>query len=136
MNCKVVQDTYGKDLEMYAYNEWNMQINPDSEYANDRDDDTQMIGVLQCFCAGEKAEHGIKTMDMEYTYSNKVAPAPICKQYVEDNYLSIFYNQVASYSIVIINYVLRLFIIKLIIYIGKDTESEQTRLITNGVFIV
>ena len=38
--------------------------------------------------------------------------------------------------IVAINYVLRLFIIKLIIYIGKDTESEQTRLITNGVFIV
>lgn len=35
-----------------------------------------------------------------------------------------------------INYILRLFIIKLIIYLGKDTESEQTRLITNGVFIV
>ena len=29
-----------------------------------------------------------------------------------------------------------MFIIKLIIYIGKDTESEQTRLITNGVFVV
>lgn len=42
----------------------------------------------------------------------------------------------ASYSIVIINYVLRVFIIKLISYIGKDTESEQTKLITNGVFIV
>jgi hypothetical protein len=38
--------------------------------------------------------------------------------------------------IVAINYILRVFIIKLIIYIGKDTESEQTRLITNGVFIV
>lgn len=42
----------------------------------------------------------------------------------------------ASYSIVVINYVLRLFIIKLIIYIGQATESAQTRLITNGVFIV
>jgi hypothetical protein len=38
--------------------------------------------------------------------------------------------------IVIINVILRLFIIKLIMYIGKDTESEQTRLIANGVFIV
>jgi hypothetical protein len=38
--------------------------------------------------------------------------------------------------IIAINYVLRIFIIKLIIYIGKDTESEQTRLICNGVFIV
>jgi len=39
-------------------------------------------------------------------------------------------------GIVAINFILRMFIIKLIIYIGKDTESEQTRLITNGVFIV
>ena len=38
--------------------------------------------------------------------------------------------------IIAVNYILRLFIIRLIIYIGKDTESEQTRLITNGVFIV
>jgi hypothetical protein len=35
-----------------------------------------------------------------------------------------------------INYVLRLFIIKLIVFIGKDTETEQTRLTTNGIFIV
>jgi hypothetical protein len=35
-----------------------------------------------------------------------------------------------------INFILRLFIIKLITYIGKDTESEQTRLICNGVFVV
>jgi hypothetical protein len=34
------------------------------------------------------------------------------------------------------NYFLRLLIIALIIYIGKDTESEQTRLITYSVFVV
>ena len=34
------------------------------------------------------------------------------------------------------NYILRLVIIYLIVYIGKDTESEQTRLIMLGVFIV
>jgi hypothetical protein len=45
-------------------------------------------------------------------------------------------GQVVTIGIVAINFILRLFIIKLIIYIGKDTESEQTRLITNGVFIV
>jgi hypothetical protein len=38
--------------------------------------------------------------------------------------------------IVGINYVLRIFIIMLVNYIGKDTETDQTRLITNGVFIV
>jgi hypothetical protein len=41
-----------------------------------------------------------------------------------------------QYIIIMVNYVLRLFIIKLIIYIGKDTESAQTQLITDGVFIV
>lgn len=45
-------------------------------------------------------------------------------------------NQIVTIAIVAINFILRTIIIKLIIYIGKDTESEQTRLITNGVFIV
>lgn len=45
-------------------------------------------------------------------------------------------DQIVKFAIIGINYVLRLFIISLIMYIGKDTESEQTRLITNGVFIV
>lgn len=48
----------------------------------------------------------------------------------------LFWNQAVTIGIVAINFILRLFIIKLIIYIGKDTETEQTRLITNGVFIV
>lgn len=47
-----------------------------------------------------------------------------------------YYNQALGYLIVAINYILRVFIIKLIIYLGKDTESDQTKLITNGVFIV
>ena len=45
-------------------------------------------------------------------------------------------NQAVKYMIIGINFILRLFIIKLITYIGKDTESEQTRLICNGVFVV
>lgn len=45
-------------------------------------------------------------------------------------------DQIVKFSIIAINYVLRLFIIKLIIGIGNDTISEQTKLITNGVFVV
>jgi hypothetical protein len=59
----------------------------------------------------------------------------ICNKYVWDQYTSLALSNAVSYMIVAINMVLRIFIIKLIIYIGKDTESEQTRLITNGVFI-
>lgn len=50
--------------------------------------------------------------------------------------MSFALNNGVQYMIVGINYILRLFIIWLIIYIGKDTESEQTKLITNGVFVV
>ena len=60
----------------------------------------------------------------------------ICLQYRNDVWVKLFMNQLASQSIVVVNYILRLFIIMLIKYIGKDTESEQTKLIVNGVFLV
>lgn len=60
----------------------------------------------------------------------------VCEQYVIDFYLSLATNNAVQYLIIAINYILRIFIIKLIIYIGKDTESEQTKMITNGVFLV
>lgn len=60
----------------------------------------------------------------------------VCEQYVIDFYLSLATNNAVQYMIIAINYILRIFIIKLIIYIGKDTESEQTKMITNGVFLV
>ncbi len=60
----------------------------------------------------------------------------ICHEYVMDFYSGTAASTSVQYMIVAINYILRLFIIKLIIFIGKDTESEQTKLITNGVFLV
>lgn len=48
----------------------------------------------------------------------------ICYEYVMDFYKGQATNNSVQYMIVAINYILRLFIIKLIIYIGKDTESE------------
>lgn len=44
-------------------------------------------------------------------------------------------SYIVSYSIVGINYVLRVFIIILIKRIGYDTESGQTQIITDGVFV-
>lgn len=64
------------------------------------------------------------------------AGVTICNDYVWDQYLTLLYDNSVSYMIVAINYILRIFIIMLIQYIGKDTETDQTRLITNGVFIV
>lgn len=92
-----------------------------------------MNGVLSCFCKQQHVGWANKTVEIA---SKIFEPAPICREYVEDQIASLGWTQAAGQAIVVINYVLRLFIIKLIIYIGKDTESEQTRLITNGVFIV
>lgn len=112
----------------YAYQEWDYQRQPGSE--------SQMTGVLQCFCKEAGKIYGLGSRSMKFTYDFALPEEAICKEYVDDSFLGLFYNQVSSQSIIVINYILRLFIIQLIIYIGKDTESEQTKLITNGVFIV
>jgi hypothetical protein len=43
---------------------------------------------------------------------------------------------IVQIAIVTINFILRKIILALVESIGKDTESEQTRLQTNAVFIV
>jgi hypothetical protein len=48
----------------------------------------------------------------------------MCQQYYQDYYVTMAVNQVVSIFIIGTNYILRLVIIWLIYYIGKDTESE------------
>lgn len=60
----------------------------------------------------------------------------ICDKFFGDQLGVKINDQIAKIAIIIINVILRTIIIKLIIGIGKDTLSEQTRLIANGVFIV
>jgi hypothetical protein len=60
----------------------------------------------------------------------------LCDMYNSDQLSILLSNQIVKFLIIGINVVLRMLIIKLITYIGVDTESEQTRLITNGVFVV
>lgn len=90
-----------------------------------------LTGALQCYC--EIQGNGVKGSDM---MNIEVKGAKICENYVSDFYKMQATNSSVQYMIIAINYILRLFIIRLIIYLGKDTESEQTRLITNGVFVV
>ena len=55
---------------------------------------------------------------------------------MRDTDIATLLNKGVSYLIVGANFVIRTVIISLVKFIGKDTESEQTRLITNGVFVV
>jgi hypothetical protein len=49
---------------------------------------------------------------------------PICNEFVVDNLNNLFFAKSVQFMIIGINYILRVFIIKLIVYIGKDTETE------------
>lgn len=60
----------------------------------------------------------------------------ICSSYDNGKYLALALSQSISQIIVAVNFVLRIFIIKAVMYIGLDTESGQTQRITNGVFVV
>lgn len=134
VDCQDISTLYGEEnLGLYAYREYQSYYNtPKGE------EFPPLSGVLQCQCDAVAKKVGAGTGLLDYTEfdENKQNGVPLCKQYVFDKYITLFYGQGAGYMIIAINYILRLFIIKLIVYIGKDTESEQTRLITNGVFIV
>lgn len=85
-----------------------------------------MAGFYKTYCILKAADSPALS-----GYSNE-----LCGDYSDSLIEGKVYNQLVTTGIVVINMILRIFIIKLIIYIGKDTESEQTRLISNGVFVV
>ena len=101
------------------------------EYNDFVQDGAPLAGYYQTYCAiNGKYEDFENATTYNYTHD------PICNRIFEDKMKTLSANQAVTIGIVAINFILRMIIIKLIIYIGKDTESEQTRLITNGVFIV
>lgn len=106
--------------ETFNSNKVTLQTYARQEYEDFVAHDTPLAGYYQTYC---NANYGDSS-------------DPICDRLASDKFKTLGANQAVTIGIVAINFILRMFIIKLIIYIGKDTESEQTRLITNGVFIV
>lgn len=139
VNCASIKQTFQRgqnDLQTYAIREHKNFYNSGSA-ADDMKASLQ--GPLKCFC-----EENMNKLDFGYSTKSKVFSQqaamnynfPICNEFVQDNLRNLFFSRSVQFMIIGINYVLRLFIIKLIIFIGKDTETEQTRLTTNGIFIV
>ena len=93
---------------------------------------------MVCFCLEYKKTGLGKIDDTLYGNTDDAAlpQQSICKQFGEELNTAYVLNQSVSMIIVAVNYILRLFIIKAIFHIGMDTESGQTQLITDGVFIV
>jgi uncharacterized DUF497 family protein len=75
-----------------------------------------MTGVLKAFC---------DTKDMTLV-PNETVRTTTCKSYVDARYVALALTQSISQIIVAVNFILRMFIIKCVQYIGLDTESGQT----------
>jgi hypothetical protein len=121
----MINETYGAtgNYNNYVLREWQNFFNVSGQ------EPSPLNGVLKCFCDEQKTlGASLSTLTL--------GEIPVCKQYNTDLGYAFIANNIVKYMIIAINFVLRLFIIKLIIYIGMDTESEQTRLICNGVFVV
>jgi hypothetical protein len=88
------------------------------------------------FCVNNGTGKTMGFVDKYYYEQEGFESAQICKPMGEDYLWAFGLSNSVSYFIIGVNYVLRIFIILLIQYIGKPTESEQTQLITDGVFVV
>jgi hypothetical protein len=59
----------------------------------------------------------------------------LCKEYKKDAMISKLMGTSVAFFIIAVNTILKIFIIKLIMWIGEDTFSKQLTSITNMVFI-
>ena len=129
VDCTLMATQYGDTLGKFAYYEYNIIEDPNNP--NDA-----YTGVLPCFCAAE----GLLGTSYEYAYefenSQGWGAVSICYNWYADTTLAYFLTQGAAQVIVIINYVLRLFMMSFIKFIGVTTESEETLYIKNSVFAV
>lgn len=96
-------------------------------------------GILKCYCDISRKE--VKGFNDD-TYvsgvrsgSTETTEQQICKKYIDDTMFARVLGGVMSFSIVVINTILRMVMISLIKWIGEDTYSQQLKSITNGVFI-
>ena len=94
-----------------------------------RGKDVSYAGNVQCFCT-EKKQLG-HPKDQGYGLQH----LQICEEYINSTLNVLVIKNSITIIIVVINYIIREISIRLIIWIGYDTYSEQLTKITNGVFI-
>ena len=100
-------------------------------------------GEVQCFCKNYQREHGyINTLNY---FSQKsislggetvAAEGYLCNDWAITLLRAPALSNAVTFLVVVMNYVLRFIMIILIKMIGQSTETNQTRSIKNGIFIV
>lgn len=127
--CEPLKETYNQSYEFWAIEEWKGYYEADSA-AEKR----AFTGVLPCYCQDKYAELGAFNT-LKYEVKDGETVIQPCKEFVEDIVKSLGWSNAVKYMIIGINYALRIILIKLCIYMAKTTESEQTELVTNSVFV-
>lgn len=137
--CSEEYELYAKDdginLEQFekdAINEF--ERNYEANKARLR---TYYTGTYQCFCTYQKI-HNPDTYDVPNHLHEPIdgqEEMSICAFYDSDKSTSTMLGHAITAVIIVVNTILRMVIIKLIIWIKEDTYSAQLSLITNGVFL-
>ena len=86
-------------------------------------------GYVQCFCNDEQTDGA----EADAVYGPK--KIPVCQDYFDSQFTTLILTNGITVIIIAINYLLKMFTIMLITWIGYDTHSELMTKITNGVFI-
>lgn len=86
-------------------------------------------GYVQCFCNDQKADGA----EPDALYG--VKEYPVCQDYFSSQFTTLLLTNGITVVIIAVNYLLKMFTIDLITWIGYDTHSELMTKITNGVFI-
>jgi hypothetical protein len=112
-DCKSIIDMFGGDFN-----------DPKFQDLAKRDKDNTLsfkgTGIYQCFCS---------------KYPGKDSDVSFCDNYNKDQLVGMGLSKIVSFSIVIVNFVLRTVNMILIKYIGHHTESQQTTAIMTSIFV-
>ncbi len=129
VDCDSITSIYGSELMSYAYKEYH-------EFFEFTAGKIPMTGKYECFCKNENLVHGFSVLNKVYTIPGTTDSFKLCHQWYLDSLKELFFGNIVSYLLIMINFVLRLIIIGVIKRVGKMTETDETQMITDGVFIV
>ena len=90
---------------------------------------------LQCFCRYQKTQKAKPDAIYDGTKDGKFTKLPICENYFNDKFNGITIGASISLIIVVVNTILKETTIRLITWVGEDTQSERITSITLGVFV-
>ncbi|CDW77052.1 UNKNOWN [Stylonychia lemnae] len=144
-NCKWVWRQYGDKLQSYAqfaFNESEKYFESYLEQQVDQED----LNLVGCYCIkhdqnsilynGFRRRYQLENKDINQNITLTADDKRMCTKF-EMNYLSAqIVNQLASQTIILLNFVLRYIIIFIVKYVGYSTESLQTSRIMIFIFIV